>query len=90
MTKEELVKTITEAIIAYEKESDGLLMQMLIEQSSNEGDLVLDPFMGSGTTAIACIRSSRNYIGSEIDKRYFDVCNERVKCETLQLNLFNG
>jgi len=39
---------------------------------------VLDPFMGSGTTAVACINTNRNYIGFEIDKRYCDIANERI------------
>ena len=46
---------------------------------SNEGDVVLDPFMGSGTTAIACINTNRNYIGFEIDKHYCDIANERIR-----------
>lgn len=46
---------------------------------SNAGDTVLDPFMGSGTTAIACINTNRNYIGFEIDKGYYDIILERIK-----------
>jgi len=45
---------------------------------SNEGDLVLDPFMGAGTTAVCCIETNRKYIGFEIDETYFDVCNRRI------------
>lgn len=55
------------------------LIEKLILQSSNENDLVLDPFMGSGTTAIACINNNRNYIGFELDKHYCDIANERIK-----------
>ena len=46
---------------------------------SNEGDVVLDPFMGSGTTAIACINTNLNYIGFEISKEYCDIANERIR-----------
>ena len=46
---------------------------------SNEGDAVLDPFMGSGTTAIACINTNRNYIGFELDKHYCEIANERIQ-----------
>jgi site-specific DNA-methyltransferase (adenine-specific) len=46
---------------------------------SNEGDIVLDPFMGSGTTAVACINTNRNYIGFELDKHYCDIANERIQ-----------
>ena len=55
------------------------LITKLILQSSNEGDLVLDPFMGSGTTAIACINTGRNFIGFEINKHYCDIANERIQ-----------
>ena len=46
---------------------------------SNEGDAVLDPFMGSGTTAIACINTGRNFIGFELDKHYCEIANERIQ-----------
>jgi DNA modification methylase len=50
-----------------------------IDTFSNEGDLVYDPFMGSGTTAIACVEMKRNYIGSEIASKYIEMSNERIK-----------
>ena len=46
---------------------------------SNENDIILDPFMGSGTTAIACINTNRNYIGFELDATYCDIANERIR-----------
>jgi site-specific DNA-methyltransferase (adenine-specific) len=46
---------------------------------SNAGDTVLDPFIGSGTTAIACINTGRNFIGFELDKHYCDIANERIR-----------
>jgi len=46
---------------------------------SNEGDIVYDCFMGSGTTAKMCILNKRNYIGSEISKEYCDIAEERIK-----------
>jgi DNA modification methylase len=45
---------------------------------SNEGDIVYDPFMGSGTTAKMAVLNGRNYIGSEISKDYVDICNKRL------------
>jgi len=45
---------------------------------TNVGDLVYDPFMGSGTVAKMCILSGRNYLGSEVSKEYIDICNERL------------
>ena len=49
---------------------------------------VLDPFMGSGTTAVAAIQEKRNFIGFELSKEYFDIANNRIKSETAQLTLF--
>jgi site-specific DNA-methyltransferase (adenine-specific) len=46
---------------------------------SNEGDVIFDPFMGSGTTAKAAIQTNRNYLGSEISEEYYNICLERVK-----------
>jgi DNA modification methylase len=54
------------------------LFQYLIESSSDEGDIILDPCIGSGTTAEACINLGRNYIGYEINKEYFDIANQRI------------
>lgn len=52
---------------------------------SNKGDNVLDCFMGSGTTAIACINTDRNYIGFELDTGYFNIANNRIE-EARRLN----
>ena len=49
---------------------------------------VLDPFMGSGTTAVACINTNRNYIGFEIDKDYWNKATERLEAEKAQTGLF--
>ena len=55
------------------------LIKRLVLTSSDEGDLVVDPFMGSGTTALACKLSGRNYIGFEIDEEYYGKAIERIK-----------
>ncbi|MDR0572354.1 MAG: site-specific DNA-methyltransferase [Rickettsiales bacterium] len=49
--------------------------------SATTANLILDPFMGSGTTAIAAIRNNRDYIGFDISKKYVDMANERVRQE---------
>lgn len=54
------------------------LLEYLITTYTNSGDVVLDNCIGSGTTAIACINTNRNYIGIEKDETYFNVANERV------------
>lgn len=58
------------------------LMERLIKVSSLEGDSVLDPFIGSGTTAIACINTNRNFIGFELDKHYCEIATERIQKTT--------
>jgi DNA modification methylase len=55
------------------------LLEYLIRTYTNEGELVLDNCMGSGSTAIACINTNRNYIGFELDKHYCDIANERIQ-----------
>ncbi len=55
------------------------VMEKLIEIHTNENDLVFDPFLGSGTTALACKNLSRNVIGSEIDEKYYKISMERIK-----------
>lgn len=65
------------------------LMEVLIKQSSNEGDIVLDPFAGGGSTLIAAKRLERHYIGFEIDKQYYDMAYSRLYAEPQQTMLFN-
>jgi site-specific DNA-methyltransferase (adenine-specific) len=57
------------------------LMMRLIEIHSKENDIIFDPFMGSGTTAIACIKTNRRFIGCEIEKKYCDIANKRIEAE---------
>ena len=52
---------------------------------SNEGDIVLDPFIGSGTTAIACINTGRKFIGFEIDKDYYEAATKRLEAVKSQV-----
>ena len=55
------------------------LMEILINNSSKEGDIVIDPFLGVGATGIACKNLNRNFIGIEIDKKYFDIAKQRIQ-----------
>ena len=55
------------------------LFEYLIKTYTNEGETVLDNCIGSGTTAIACINTNRNFIGIEKDEHYFNLANERIK-----------
>ena len=54
------------------------LCEYLIKTYTNEGDLVLDNCMGSGTTGVACKNTNRNFIGIEINKEYFDIAKQRL------------
>lgn len=65
-----------------------LLPQTLIHYFTNEGDIIADPFMGSATTAIAAIKEKRHFIGTELNKEYFDKAVRRIKAEQAQLTLF--
>lgn len=71
-TKDENGKNI------HDTEKPVELMKILIENSTKKGDIVLDPFVGVGATALACIESERNYIGIELDENYYNIANERV------------
>ena len=54
------------------------LAQDQIKSWSNESDVVLDPFMGSGTTGVACVNLNRNFIGIELNEEYFNMSKERI------------
>lgn len=54
------------------------LLEWLVKTYSNEGDIVLDNCMGSGTTGVACKNLNRDFIGIEMDKDYFKICEERL------------
>lgn len=78
-------------ILEYKKDYDGLhptqkpilLLEDLIKTFSNENDLVVDLTMGSGSTAIACMNTNRNFIGIEKDENYFKIAEQRINARTL-------
>lgn len=49
-----------------------------------DGDIVLDPFMGSGTTGVACINTNRNFIGIELDENYFEIAKKRIESHEVE------
>ena len=55
------------------------LLEYLIKTYTNEGDIVLDNCMGSGSTGVACVSTNRNFIGIELDKDYFNIAKERIE-----------
>lgn len=54
------------------------LLQLLIENSSKENEIVLDPFMGTGSCSIACLKTDRKFIGIELDEHYYDIAYNRI------------
>ena len=65
------------------------LIQKLIISGSEKGDLVADFFLGSGTTAVACERLNRKWIGIEISEKYCEIAAKRIELETKQLKMFS-
>lgn len=65
------------------------ILKKLIQIASNQGDNVLDCFMGVGSTAHACIETGRNYLGCELDKKYCDMANNRLEKAKEDINELN-
>ena len=55
------------------------LLEYLIKTYTNEGDLILDFTMGSGSTGVACLNTNRKFIGIELDENYFDIAKKRIE-----------
>lgn len=55
------------------------LIERILNNFTKDNDIILDPFMGSGTTGVACKNLNRNFIGIELDKNYFDIAKNRLK-----------
>lgn len=66
------------------------VMRWIIERTTSEKDLVLDPFMGSGTTGVACVQLGRKFIGCEISPEYYSIAERRIKEAELQPSLFHA
>ena len=62
------------------------ITEKIIRNSSKENNIILDPFMGSGTTGVACINTNRNFIGMELDENYFAIAKNRIEEIEEQLN----
>lgn len=57
------------------------LIEKLVLASSNEGDTVLDPCMGSGTTGVACKKNNRKFIGIEMDREFYNIASHRIELD---------
>jgi len=60
------------------------VLRVLVKWLTNPGDTILDPFMGSGTTGVACVQTGRNFIGIEIDEGYFEIAKQRIEQAQMQ------
>ena len=63
------------------------IVKTLIGNSSKPGDIVLDPFLGSGTTAVACTELGRQYLGYELNGEYYEVAQRRIQDTIDKLDL---
>ena len=63
------------------------LLERIVLASTKKGDLVLDPFNGSGTTAVAAYKNDRKYIGIELDKKYLNITKKRINNINSKLDL---
>lgn len=84
----DIIKISSEKDTIHPTQKPVDLMRYLVLTYSNEGDLILDNCIGSGTTAIACIKEKRHFIGFELNKEYYEKACERIRKEQQQLNLF--
>ena len=64
------------------------LLEYLIKTYTNEGDLVLDNCMGSGSTGVACVNTNRNFIGIELNEEYFNIAKDRIENHIVKKKLF--
>lgn len=64
------------------------LFEVCLLNYSDENDIILDPYLGSGTTALACIKQNRQFIGFELEQKYVDIANKRINDEKRKLTLF--
>ncbi len=65
------------------------LLEYLVKTYTNQGDVVLDNCMGSGSTGVACKNLNRNFIGMELDDKYFEIAKQRIESHMRQISIFD-
>lgn len=70
---------IPSAKLLHPTEKNISMLEVLVKQHSDAGSEILDPFMGSGTTGVACMNTGRNFIGIEMDEKYFQIAKDRIE-----------
>lgn len=73
--------------LAHPTQKPASLMKTITLDLSSEGDTILDPFMGSGTTGVACVQTGRNFIGIEIEPKYYEIAERRIHDAQQQMRL---
>ena len=73
--------------LVHPTQKPSSLMKTINLDLTSDGDTILDPFMGSGTTGVACVQTGRNFIGIEIDPGYFAIAEKRIKDAQQQMRL---
>ena len=82
----QIVKNVSKEKTSHPCPVPVKLIERLILMCTKETDVIIDPFMGSGTTAIACINAGRNYIGIEKSQKYVELANKRIEEHLLNKN----
>ena len=82
----QIIKTTKKEKTIHPTQKPIELFEYLIKTYTNENELVVDNCIGSGTTAIACINTNRNFIGFEKDTTYYDLANKRIEDALKNLN----
>ena len=73
--------------IYHPTQKPTMLMEWVLRNYTDEGDTILDPFMGSGTTGVACVQTGRNFIGIEIEPKYYEIAEKRIAEAQLQIRM---
>ena len=77
----------SEGAVLHKTQKPLKLFEYLIKTYTNEGDLVLDNCMGSGTTGVACVNLNRDFIGIELDNKYFAIAKKRIESHEVQIGM---
>jgi len=88
--KSRLFEYASERITGHPTEKPQALIDKLVLYGSDENSLVFDGFIGSGTTALSCLKLDRRFVGCETEPRFFEIACERIEKELKQLNLFDN
>ena len=91
--EENFINSISSTVNSQHYEGHGAIMKksvsdLMIKKFTKKGDIVLDPFMGLGTTALSCYDNGVDYIGFEISEKYYRMAIERIEKHKSQMNLF--